>query len=168
MLSLFENKNPMTIKRFGDTHLDTCHRIWQQDKANYNIKIPLYHWLLIYVHMSKPTSGLRPCDINCSKFFPAPFWSHNQKVVWVSLLYLHTKSNADCLPINSTLILSQSLGSDHETTRLRYQGLWAPTNIRQPLCSHHGPVRGSSCTLVQTILPVSILVHSYRYLPVIY
>ena len=74
MLSLFENKNPMTIKHFGDTHLDTCHRIWQQDKANYNynIKIPLYYWLLIYVHMSKPTSGLRPCDINCSKFFPRP------------------------------------------------------------------------------------------------
>ena len=104
MLSLFENKYPMTIKHFSDTHLDTCHRVWQQDKANCNIKIPLYYWLLIYVHMSKPTSGLRPCDINCSKFFPAPFWSHNQKVVWVSLLYLPTKSNADYLPINSTLI----------------------------------------------------------------
>ena len=53
MLSLFENKNPMNIKHFGDTHLDTCHRIWQQNKANYNIKIPMYYWLLIYVHMSK-------------------------------------------------------------------------------------------------------------------
>ena len=92
-------------------------------KAYSNIKILLYHWLLIYVHVSKPTGGRRPCDIKCSKFFPAPFWSYNQKVVWVSLLYLHTKSNADYLPINSTLILSHSLGSDHETTRLRYQGL---------------------------------------------
>ena len=72
----------------------------------------------------KPTSGLRPCDINCSKFFPAHFWSHNQKVVWVSLLYLHTKSNADYLHTNSTLILSQSLDSDHKTTRLRYQDKW--------------------------------------------
>ena len=100
MLSLFE------------TYFGTWHRIRQQDKAYSNIKILLYHWLLIYVHVSKPTGGRRPCDINCSKFFPAPFWSHNQKVVWVSLLYLHTKSNADYLPINSTLILSQSLDSD--------------------------------------------------------
>ena len=100
MLSLFE------------AYIDTCLRIWQQDKAYSNIKILLYHWLLIYVHVSKPTGGRRPCDINCSKFFPAPFWSHNQKVVWVSLLYLHTKSNADYLPNNSTLILDQSLDSD--------------------------------------------------------
>ena len=112
---------------------------------------------------SKATSGLGPCDINCSKIFPAPFWSHNQKVVWVSLLYLHTKSNADNLPINSTLILSQSLGSDHETTRLRYQGLWAPNNNRQPLRSHHDPVPGSHCTLVQSKLPVTITVPSYWY-----
>ena len=149
MLSLFE------------TYFGTWHRIRQQDKAYSNIKILLYHWLLIYVHMSKPTGGRRPCDINCSIFFPAPFWSHNQKVVWVSLLYLPTKSNADYLPINSTLILSQSLGSDHETTRLRYQGLWAPNNNRQPLRSHHDPVPGSHCTLVQSTLPVTITVPSY-------
>jgi hypothetical protein len=98
-----------------ETYFDTWHRIRQQDKAYSNIKILLYHWLLIYVHMSKPTGGRRPCDINCSKFFPAPFWSHNQKVAWVSLLYLPPKSNADYLPINSTMILSQSLVSDIDT-----------------------------------------------------
>ena len=42
--------------------------------------------------------------------------------------------------LNSILIQSQSLDSDYQTTRLRYQGLWAPNNIRQPLRSHHDPV----------------------------
>ena len=118
MLSLFE------------TYFGTWHRIRQQDKAYSNIKILLYHWLLIYVHVSKPTGGRRPCDINCSKFFPAPFWSHNQKVVWVSLLYLPTKSNADYLPINSTLIWA-----NHWTVILDYD---LPTCPSSP-CLWKGP-----------------------------
>ena len=121
MLSLFDNIYPMTIEHFSDTHLDTCHRIWQQDKANCNIKLLLYYWLLIYVHVTKTNQWSRSRDRIVLSFSPAPFWSHNQKVVQVLLLYLHTKSNADYLPINSTLILSQSLDSDHKTTRLRYQ-----------------------------------------------
>ena len=78
-------------------------------------------------------------------------------------IYILNLSNADYLPINSTLILSLSLDSDHETTRLRYQGLWAPNNNRQPLRSHHDPVPGSHCTLVQSTLPVTITVPSYWY-----
>ncbi len=65
------------------------------------LKIELCYWLLILSNMQyvssrqKPTrtSGLRPCDRNCSKFFPAPFWSHNhnQKGAKLSLLYLPAK-----------------------------------------------------------------------------
>ncbi len=90
----------MFMEKFYDTHLDTCHRIWQQDKTNCNVKIELCHWLLMCVHMSKTNyarSGLRPCDRNCSKFSPAPFWSHNQKGAQLSLLYLLPKANSKTL-----------------------------------------------------------------------
>ena len=29
---------PLSFKQYDDTELDTCHRIWQQDMANCNIK----------------------------------------------------------------------------------------------------------------------------------
>ena len=78
--------------------------------------------LLGNIH-DKPISGLYRVTEIVLKFPRPPFGLHNQKVAWVSLPFLHTKSNADYLPINSILILSLSLDSDHETTRLRYQGV---------------------------------------------
>ncbi len=100
----------------------------------------------------KPISGLYRVTEIVLNFPPPPFGLHNQKVACASLLYLLTKVN-DYLSIHRYWLLSQSLGSDYQTTRLRYQGLWAPTNtnIRQPLRSHHDPVPGSYCTPVQTI-----------------
>ena len=36
------------------THiLIKCHRIWQHDMANYNIKIAPYYWLIMSVHVIK-------------------------------------------------------------------------------------------------------------------
>ena len=118
--------------------------------------------LLGNIH-DKPISGLYRVTEIVLKFPPPPFGLHNQKVAWVSLLYLLTKVNADYLSINRHWLLSLSLDSDYQTTRLRYQGLWAPNNYRQPLRSHHDPVPGSHCTLVQSTLPVTITVPSYWY-----
>jgi len=95
--------------------------------------------LLGNIH-DKPSSGLYRVTEIVLKFPPPPFGLHNQKVAWVSLLYLLTKVNADYLPINRHWLSSLSLDSDYQTTRLRYQGLWAPINIRQPLRSHPDPV----------------------------
>jgi len=50
---LFVKSPPVFSRQLHDTHLDTCHRIRQQDKANCNVKIELYYWLLLCVYMTK-------------------------------------------------------------------------------------------------------------------
>ena len=49
----FVDSQPLSTVRFDDKVLDTCHRIWQQDKTEFNIKIAKYYWLLICVYMTK-------------------------------------------------------------------------------------------------------------------
>ena len=63
----------------------------------------------------KPTSGLRPCDRNCSKFFPALFWSHNQKgEKGLALTSLFTNQlNA------KTYVLTLILAYQHAALRLK-------------------------------------------------
>ena len=46
VMILFVESLPLSIEYDDDTHLDTCHRIWQHDMANCNIKISSYYWLL--------------------------------------------------------------------------------------------------------------------------
>ena len=53
VMILFVESLPLSIEYDDDTHLDTCHRIWQHDTANCNIKIASYYWLLICVHVTK-------------------------------------------------------------------------------------------------------------------
>ena len=36
---LFVESQPLSTVRFDDKVLDTCHRIWQQDKTDFNIRI---------------------------------------------------------------------------------------------------------------------------------
>jgi hypothetical protein len=55
--------------------------------------------LLGNIH-DKPISGRYRVTEIVLKFPPPPFGLLNQKVAWVSLLYLLTKVNADYLPIN--------------------------------------------------------------------
>ena len=43
---LFVDSQPLSTVRFDDKVLDTCHRIWQQDKNNFNIRIAKYYWIL--------------------------------------------------------------------------------------------------------------------------
>jgi hypothetical protein len=99
MLSLFDNIiYPMTIERFSDTHIDTCHRIWKQkqDKANCNIKIRLYYWLLIYVHVTKTNWWFRSCDRIILSFSPPTFGLTARK--WPRSIIFETTS----LDITST------------------------------------------------------------------
>jgi hypothetical protein len=72
---------------------------WQQDMANWPTAMKNKKLLLGNIH-DKPSSGLYRVTEIVLKFPPPPFGLHNQKVAWVSLLYLLTKVNADYLSIN--------------------------------------------------------------------
>ena len=52
-LLLFVDSQPLSTVRLDDKIRDTCHRIWQQDKTEFNSRIAQYYWLLISVHMTK-------------------------------------------------------------------------------------------------------------------
>ena len=44
---LFVDSQPLSTVRFDDKICGTCHRIWQQDKTDFDIRIAKYYWLLI-------------------------------------------------------------------------------------------------------------------------
>jgi hypothetical protein len=74
-------KNPPVFTRqLHDTHLDTYHRIRQQDKAHCNVKIELCYWLLLCMclHDNNQLVVLdRVTELVLN--FPAPFWSPQPK-----------------------------------------------------------------------------------------
>ncbi len=79
----------MTMEHFSDTSLHLCHQKWQQDKGNCNIKIRLYYWLLIYVHMSKPISGLDRVTEIVPNFYPPPFGLTTKGDLGLTSLFIH-------------------------------------------------------------------------------
>ncbi len=77
--------------------------------------------LLGNIH-DKPISGRYRVTEIVLKFPPPPFGLLNQKVAWVSLLYLLTKVNADYLPINRNWLFEPITGQwlpDYKVTLSR-------------------------------------------------